>query len=107
MSDQRGLSGRARAGLVIAAVAIIVVAYLLISSGGDDDKSESSGKPTQDPDVSFTGDPITVMTISTYDTDYLLVRADTLDSTIDVLRVAGYEIEPGHDHESSYGPWPG
>jgi hypothetical protein len=42
VQDQRGLSGRARAGLVIAAIAVIVVAYLLISGGGSDDKSGGS-----------------------------------------------------------------
>ena len=31
--------------------------------------------PTQDPNVKFTGDPVTVMTISTYDTDTLNAKA--------------------------------
>jgi hypothetical protein len=42
VSDQRGLSGRQRVALVLAAVAVIVVAYVLISSGGNDDKSGGS-----------------------------------------------------------------
>ena len=42
MQEQSGLSGRARAGLVIAAIVVIVVAYLLISGGGKDDKTSGS-----------------------------------------------------------------
>jgi hypothetical protein len=42
VQDQRGLSGRVRAAILVAAIAIIVVAYVLISSGGDDDKSGGS-----------------------------------------------------------------
>ena len=51
---------------------------LAACGGGDDDKkdsSSSSGIPTQDPNVKFTGDPVTVMTISTYDTDTLNAKA--------------------------------
>jgi hypothetical protein len=36
VQDQTGLSGRARVGLVVAAIAVLVVGYLLISGGGDD-----------------------------------------------------------------------
>jgi hypothetical protein len=42
VQDQKGLSGRARAGLIVAAIAVIVVAYLLISGGSSDDKSGGS-----------------------------------------------------------------
>jgi hypothetical protein len=50
---------------------------LAACGGGTDDKknSSSSGLPTQDPNVKFTGDPVTVMTISTYDTDTLNAKA--------------------------------
>jgi ABC-type branched-subunit amino acid transport system substrate-binding protein len=58
-----------------AASAVTLLLGLAACGGGDDDEKESSGRPTQDPDVSFTGDPITVMTISTYDTDTLNAKA--------------------------------
>lgn len=35
---------------------------------------------------------LSLFAISTYDTDYVLVRADTLPSALDALRGAGYEI---------------
>ncbi len=59
----------------LAAASAVTLLLGLAACGGDDDKKESSGKPTQDPDVSFTGDPVTVMTISTYDTDTLNAKA--------------------------------
>jgi ABC-type branched-subunit amino acid transport system substrate-binding protein len=59
-------------GLAAAAAATLLLGLAACSSGGDDTKSASSGgQPTQDPNVKFTGDPVTVMTISTYDTDTL------------------------------------
>lgn len=36
---------------------------------------------------------ISIFSISTHDTDYLLVPADRLEDAIDVLRRAGHEIE--------------
>ena len=62
----------------LAAVTTVALLLGLAACGGggdDDDKKGSSGRPTQDPDVSFTGDPVTVMTISTYDTDTLNAKA--------------------------------
>jgi branched-chain amino acid transport system substrate-binding protein len=55
----------------LAAASAVTLLLGLAACGGNDDKKESSGLPTQDPDVSLTGDPVTVMTISTYDTDTL------------------------------------
>jgi ABC-type branched-subunit amino acid transport system substrate-binding protein len=64
-------------GLAAAAAATLLLGLAACSSGGNDTKSEggNSGKPTQDPNVKFTGDPITVMTMSTYDTDTLNAKA--------------------------------
>jgi ABC-type branched-subunit amino acid transport system substrate-binding protein len=58
-------------GLAAASAVALLLGLAACGGGGDDDKKESSGLPTQDPDVTFTGDPITVMTMSTYDTDTL------------------------------------
>jgi ABC-type branched-subunit amino acid transport system substrate-binding protein len=65
---------RTRTRALAAASAVTLLLGLAACGGGDDDKkssSSSSGKPTQDPSVKFTGDPITIMTVSTYDTDTL------------------------------------
>ena len=35
---------------------------------------------------------ISIFALSTFDTDYMLVKNDKLDSAIDVLRVAGHEV---------------
>ncbi len=57
----------------LAAASAVTLLLGLAACGGDDDdpkdSSSPSGIPTQDPSVKFTGDPITVMTMSTYDTD--------------------------------------
>jgi ABC-type branched-subunit amino acid transport system substrate-binding protein len=70
-------SVRTRTRALAAASAVAMLLGLAACGGGDDDKkdSSSSGIPTQDPNVKFTGDPITVMTISTYDTDTLNAKA--------------------------------
>jgi ABC-type branched-subunit amino acid transport system substrate-binding protein len=70
-------SVRTRTRAIAAASAVAMLLGLAACGGGDDDKkdSSSSGIPTQDPNVKFTGDPITVMTISTYDTDTLNAKA--------------------------------
>ena len=50
----------------------------LAACGGGRRRQEGQqlvGMPTQDPNVKFTGDPVTVMTISTYDTDTLNAKA--------------------------------
>ncbi|MBO0830121.1 MAG: ACT domain-containing protein [Streptosporangiales bacterium] len=36
---------------------------------------------------------VSVFAVSTYDTDYVLVRADALRSALDVLRGAGHEVD--------------
>ena len=38
---------------------------------------------------------ISLFAISTYDTDYLLVRADKLDAAVAALRAAGHNVEGG------------
>jgi ABC-type branched-subunit amino acid transport system substrate-binding protein len=73
-----------------AASAATLLLGLAACGGGDDDEKESSGRPTQDPDVSFTGDPITVMTISTYDTDTLNAKA-----VLDIAQGAVVQINNG------------
>ena len=59
----------------IAAAAVVALLLGLAAcgggGGGGGDNKDSSGLPTQDPNVKFTGDPVTVMTMSTYDTDTL------------------------------------
>ncbi|MBD0319700.1 MAG: ACT domain-containing protein [Gemmatimonadetes bacterium] len=37
---------------------------------------------------------ISIFALSTFDTDYVLVKADTLDAAVDALRRAGHEVEP-------------
>ncbi len=59
-------------GLAAAAAAVLLLGLAACGGGNSDDKKDSSsGVPTQDPSVKFTGDPVTVMTVSTYDTDTL------------------------------------
>ena len=62
-------------GLAAASAVTLLLGLAACGGGDDDDKKESSSKPSQDPDVTFTGDPVTVMTISTYDTDTLNAKA--------------------------------
>jgi hypothetical protein len=38
---------------------------------------------------------VSVFIVSTFDTDYLLVRAESLDTTVAALRASGHEIEAG------------
>ena len=69
---------RTRTRAIAAASAVALLLGLAACGGGDDDKKDgdsSSGRPTQDPSVEFTGDPITVMTMSTYDTDTFNAKA--------------------------------
>ena len=65
---------RTTRGLAVASAAILLLG-LAACGGGSNDKKGSSGLPTQDPNVKFTGDPITVMTMSTYDTDTFNAKA--------------------------------
>ena len=62
--------------------------------GGDADKKEGSGLPTQDPDMTFTGDPVTVMTMSTYDTDTLNAKP-----VLDIAQGAAHRITNAHEEE--------
>jgi len=65
-------------GLAAASAVTLLLGLAACGGGGDDDKDEDGGSsaiPTQDPDATFTGDPMTVMTISTYDTDTLNAKA--------------------------------
>jgi ABC-type branched-subunit amino acid transport system substrate-binding protein len=54
-------------------LASAVTLLLGLAACGGDDKDDSSSKPSQDPDVTFTGDPVTVMTITADGTDTLNV----------------------------------
>ena len=38
---------------------------------------------------------VTVFVVSTYDTDYVLVRADCLDAAVDTLRAARFVVRQG------------
>jgi ABC-type branched-subunit amino acid transport system substrate-binding protein len=81
---------RTRTRGIAAAAAVTLLLGLAACGGGNDDKkdgSASSGLPTQDPSVKFTGDPVTVMTISTYDTDTLNAKA-----VLDIAQGAVVEI---------------
>ena len=80
---------RTRTRGIAAAAAVTLLLGLAACGGGDDDKKGggSSGIPTQDPSVKFTGDPVTVMTISTYDTDSLNAKA-----VLDVAQAAVVQI---------------
>jgi ABC-type branched-subunit amino acid transport system substrate-binding protein len=65
---------RTRTKGLAAASAVTLLLGLAACGGGDDDNKDSSSGKTQDPDVTFSGDPITVMTLSSYDTDTLNVK---------------------------------
>ena len=60
----------------LAAASAVTLLLGLAACGGDDDTKDSSDGPSQDPDVEFTGDPVTVMTMTAYDTDTLNVEGD-------------------------------
>lgn len=64
------LPSRSARGLAIASVLIL---GLTACGGGDDDAD--TAKPTQDPDITFTGAPIKVMTLTPYDTDTINFKA--------------------------------
>ncbi len=38
---------------------------------------------------------VSVFAVSTYDTDYLFVKKDSLEAAVQALKAAGYEIEEG------------
>ncbi len=58
----------------LAAASAVTLLLGLAACGGDSD-DDSDSTPSQDPDVSFTGDPVKVMTLTAYDTDTLNVKA--------------------------------
>ena len=63
-------------GLAAASAVFLLLGLAACGGGSDDDNgSGDSGKPSADPNVKFTGDPIKVMTLSSYDTDTLNVKA--------------------------------
>jgi ABC-type branched-subunit amino acid transport system substrate-binding protein len=66
---------RARGLAAVTTVVLLLGLAACGGGGGDDEKKGSSGLPTQDPNVKFTGDPVTVMTMSTYDTDTFNAKA--------------------------------
>ncbi|WP_182481447.1 ABC transporter substrate-binding protein [Nocardioides immobilis] len=78
------LRPRAR-GLAVAGVLLLG----LTACGGGDDEPETT--PTQDPDLTFTGEPVKVMTVTPYDTDTLNMRAalDVADGARVAINNAG------------------
>jgi ABC-type branched-subunit amino acid transport system substrate-binding protein len=58
-----------------AAATSVTMLLALAACGGGDSDSNSGSRPSQDPDVQFTGDPVKVMTVTAYDTDTLNVKA--------------------------------
>jgi hypothetical protein len=50
---------------------------------------------------------ISVFAISTFDTDYLLVKAEDLERSVDVLRGCGHTIQWGQKDSYTPGPGPG
>ena len=59
----------------LAAASAVTLLLGLAACGGDDGDSDSDSTPSQNPDVTFTGDPVKVMTLTAYDTDTLNVKA--------------------------------
>ncbi len=78
---------RTRALAAASAVALLLGLAACGGGGDDNDNKGSAGLPTQDPNVTFTGDPVTVMTMSTYDTDSLNAKA-----VLDVAQAAVVQI---------------
>ncbi|QIG44724.1 ABC transporter substrate-binding protein [Nocardioides anomalus] len=60
-------------GLAAASATMLLLG--LAACGGSDSDSDSDAQASQDPDVTFTGDPVKVMTLTAYDTDTLNVKA--------------------------------
>src|SRR5690242_13348750 len=61
---------RSARGLALASVLVLG----LTACGGGDDKADTD-VPTQNADVTFTGDPVKVMTLTPYDTDTINFKA--------------------------------
>lgn len=59
----------------LAAASAVTLLFGLAACGGSNGSEDNSDGPTQNADVEFTGDPVTVMTWTPYDTDTLNVKA--------------------------------
>lgn len=81
---------RTRTRGLAAASALTLLLGLAACGGGGDDEADSDAGPTQDPDVTFTGDPVKVMTLTAYDTDTLNVKA-----VLDIAEGAVIDINNG------------
>ncbi len=81
----------------LAAASAVTLLLGLAACGGGDDSDDSSGGATQNPDIEFTGDPVTVMTFTAYDTDTLNVK-EILDiaqgAVVDINNAGGLN---GHE----------
>ena len=84
----------------LAAASALTLLLGLAACGSDDEGGgDGDAGPSQDPDVTFTGEPIKVMTLTAYDTDTLNVRA-VLDiaegAVVDINNdggIGGHELE--------------
>lgn len=74
----------------LAAASAVTLMLGLAACGGGDDGGDGDSSPSQDPDVTFTGDPVKVMTLTAYDTDTLNVK-----SIIDIAEGAVVDINNG------------
>ncbi len=81
---------RTRTRGLAAASALTLMLGLAACGGGGDDGGDGDSAPSQDPDVTFTGDPIKVMTLTAFDTDTLNVK-----SIIDIAEGAVVDINNG------------
>jgi ABC-type branched-subunit amino acid transport system substrate-binding protein len=75
----------------LAAASAMTLLLGLAACGGDSGSEDGSDGPTQNADVEFTGDPVTVMTWTAYDTDTLNVKAilDIADGAVVDINNAG------------------
>lgn len=64
-------------GLAAASAVTLLLGLAACGGGGDSEGGDggSEAKPSQDPDVTFTGEPVKVMTIAAWDTDTLNIKA--------------------------------
>ena len=81
---------RTRTRGLAAASALTLMLGLAACGGGGDDGGDGDSAPSQDPDVTFTGDPIKVMTLTAFDTDTLNVK-----SILDIAEGAVVDINNG------------
>lgn len=71
MIQQTSLPSRRARGLAVVSVSALLLG--LTACGGGDDEPKAT--PTQDPDLTFTGKPVKVMTLTPYDTDTINFKA--------------------------------